>query len=144
MMNRELFVFLIMIACGGMLSLIFDVFRGIRTVLKPNDLIVSISDILFWLFVGFVIVAVVWNFNNGVFRFYEPVGIALGGVFYFLLFSKWILKIFLFIFENIFKFLKFILKILLTPPQFLYKILIVPINKYVKLKRQKGQGTYDE
>ena len=68
----------------------------------------------------------------------------LGTVFYFLLFSKWILKLFLFIFENILKFTKFIFKILLTPPKFLYKILIVPIIGVIKNKRRKGHDTHDE
>ena len=70
--------------------------------------------------------------------------IILGAVFYFLLFSKWILKLFLFIFENILKFAKFIFKILLTPPKFLYKILIVPIIGVIKNKRRKGHDTHDE
>ena len=88
--------------------------------------------------------AAAWNFNSGIFRFYEPLGIILGAVFYFLLFSKWILKLFLFIFENILKFAKFIFKILLTPPKFLYKILIVPIIGVIKNKRRKGHDTHDE
>lgn len=56
-----------------------------------------------------------------------------------------VLKLFLFIFENILKFAKFIFKILLTPPEgFLYKILIVPIIGVIKNKRRKGHDTHDE
>ena len=118
--------------------------RAMRMVLNPSAVIVSASDILFWIFAAYVISAAAWNFNSGIFRFYEPLGIILGAVFYFLLFSKWILKLFLFIFENILKFAKFIFKILLTPPKFLYKILIVPIIGVIKNKRRKGHDTHDE
>lgn len=145
MMSRELYVFFAMIICGGALSVVFDMLRAMRITLNPASVIVSASDILFWIFTAFVISATVWNFNSGVFRFYEPLGIILGAVFYFLLCSKCILKLFLFIFENIFKFTKFIFKILLTPLRFLYKILVVPIIKIIKKNRQrKGHDTHDE
>ena len=130
--------FLAMIICGGALAVVFDMLRAMRMVLNPSAVIVSASDILFWIFAAFVISAAAWNFNSGIFRFYEPLGIILGAVFYFLLFSKWILKLFLFIFENILKFAKFIFKILLTPPKFLYKIGVI------KNKRRKGHDTHDE
>ena len=144
MISREVYVFLAMIICGGALAVVFDMLRAMRMVLNPSAVIVSASDILFWIFAAYVISAAAWNFNSGIFRFYEPLGIILGAVFYFLLFSKWILKLFLFIFENILKFAKFIFKILLTPPKFLYKILIVPIIGFIKNKRRKGHDTHDE
>ena len=144
MISREVYVFLAMIICGGALAVVFDMLRAMRMVLNPSAVIVSASDILFWIFAAYVISAAAWNFNSGIFRFYEPLGIILGAVFYFLLFSKWILKLFLFIFENILKFAKFIFKILLTPPKFLYKILIVPIIGVIKNKRRKGHDTHDE
>ena len=128
MISREVYVFLAMIICGGALAVVFDMLRAMRMVLNPSAVIVSASDILFWIFAAF----------------YEPLVIILGTVFYFLLFSKWILKLFLFIFENILKFTKFIFKILLTPPKFLYKILIVPIIGVIKNKRRKGHDTHDE
>lgn len=143
-MNRELFVFFLMIGCGGALSLVFDMFRALRITLNPNSVIVAISDILFWICASFTVLALAWNFNNGIFRFYEPVGIALGGVFYFLLISKWVLRLFLVIFKNILKFLKLILKILLTPTLFLYRILVIPIKDYFGNKIRKGQNNYGE
>ena len=99
MISREVYVFLAMIICGGALAVVFDMLRAMRMVLNPSAVIVSASDILFWIFAAFVISAAAWNFNSGIFRFYETLGIILGAVFYFLLFSKWILKLFLFIFE---------------------------------------------
>ena len=129
MISREVYVFLAMIICGGALAVVFDMLRAMRMVLNPSAVIVSASDILFWIFAAYVISAAAWNFNSGIFRFYEPLGIILGAVFYF---------------ENILKFAKFIFKILLTPPKFLYKILIVPIIGVIKNKRRKGHDTHDE
>ncbi len=139
MISREVYVFLAMIICGGALAVVFDMLRAMRMVLNPSAVIVSASDILFWIFAAFVISAAAWNFNSGIFRFYEPLGIILGAVFYFLLFSKWILKLFLFIFENILKFAKFIFKILLTPAHFLYKMICVGF--YTITVGKKGDET---
>lgn len=128
MMGRETCVFLIMIACGAALSVLFDLLRAFRRIIKQGTVAVNVSDTLFWIMAAFVVTACVWNFNGGIFRIYEVVGILLGCVFYFLLLSRWILKAFLFIIENILKFVRLILKILLTPWGFLYKILIVPVK----------------
>ena len=144
MMNREVFVFLVMVMCGGAISMLFDLFRACRIEIKPPDWAVAVSDILFCAISVFFIVACVWNFNSGIFRIYEPVGMILGAVFYFLLLSKCFLKIFLFIIKNILIIVRFILKILLTPPLFLYKILVVPIITSISTKRRKGHGTCNE
>lgn len=143
-MNREVCVFLAMVVCGGGISVLFDLFRAFRIETKMAVWAVALSDGLFCAVSMFFIAACVWNFNNGAFRFYEIVGLILGGVFYFSLLSKWILKLFLFIIKNILKFVKIILKILLTPPLFLYKILVVPIQKCIKNIRRRSHGTYAE
>ena len=142
-MNREVWIFLMSVLCGGVVMLIFDLFRAVRRALKTGNVITAVSDVVFCLIAMFCSVACVWNVNNGIFRIYELVGSILGGIFYFLLLSRWIFKIFLFLIENILKFVRLIFKILLTPPRFLYKILVVPILKNIRNKRRKGQGTHD-
>jgi spore cortex biosynthesis protein YabQ len=127
-MNREIIVFLVMILCGGALSALFDLFRAAKNVLKPPHAVIALSDLLFWLMAGFAVTACVWNFNSGIVRFYEPLGLVLGSIFYFLLLGRVIFKFFLLIFENILKIVGFIFKILLTPWTFLYKILVEPIK----------------
>lgn len=142
-MTREVWIFFISVLCGGGIMLVFDLFRAVRMAIKAGNAVTAVSDVLFCAVAMFCAVACVWNINSGIFRFYELIGLILGGIFYFLLLSKWILKLFLFIIENILKFVRLIFKILLTPPLFLYKILVVPIQKSIRNKRRKGQGTYD-
>ena len=69
MISREVYVFLAMSICGGALAVVFDMLRAMRMVLNPSAVIVSASDILFWIFAAFVISAAAWNFNSGIFRF---------------------------------------------------------------------------
>lgn len=136
-MNKEVFAFLAMVVCGGGISALFDLFRAARAVLKPNTAVTAVSDALFVVAAGFALTACAWNLNSAGFRFYELAGLALGGIFYFLLLSKWIFGVFLFIFENILKFVGFILKILLTPTLFLYKILFVQDRKNNKGRKDR-------
>ena len=67
MISREVYVFLAMIICGGALAVVFDMLRAMRMVLNPSAVIVSASDILFWIFAAYVISAAAWNFNSGIF-----------------------------------------------------------------------------
>lgn len=127
-MPRELIVFFVMVCCGAAAAVFFDFLRAVRIFFKPNGIVVGITDTVFWTLSAFAATACVWNFYDGKLRFFEPVGLGLGAVLYFLLLSKWILRFFLFLIENIFKIVRVIFKILLTPALFLYKILVVPIK----------------
>lgn len=127
-MPRELVVFFVMVCCGAAVAVFFDFLRAVRIFFKPNAIVVGITDTVFWVLSAFAAAACVWNFYDGKLRFFEPVGLGLGVVLYFSLLSKWILRFFLFLIENIFKIVRVIFKILLTPALFLYKILVVPIK----------------
>lgn len=137
-MAKEVVFFFAMTACGALISLLLDIFRAFRITVKPCTAAVALSDVLFCASAMFIILACVWNLNSGIFRFYEIVGMLLGAILYFSTLSKWILRIFIFIFEKILKLGKIILKILLTPLSFLYKILVVPIRE--KIRKDSGSG----
>ena len=130
MISSDVWVLLIMVACGGGISLFFDILRALRMELRPNAVIVAISDVLFCALAALAAAACVWNFNGGAVRYYQAAGLILGGILYFMLLSRWILKFFRFIIRNILRFVRFIFKLLLTPRRFLYKILVVPIFGY--------------
>lgn len=144
MISGDTLLFLIMILCGALISLFFDLLRAFRITVKPNTVIVAVSDAIFIFVSIFAAAALVWNFGSGKFRFYELTGLFLGSIFYFLLLGRWVLKFLIIIDENILKFARFILKILLTPPRFLYKILIVPTHKYAKSIRRRSQLAHDK
>lgn len=144
MIGSDTLLFLMMILCGALVSLFFDILRAFRITVKPNTVIVAVTDAVFVIISVFAAAALVWNIGGGRFRLYELTGLFLGGIFYFLLVSKWILKFFIIIDKNILKFSRFIFKILLTPPRFLYKILVVPTHKYAKSIRRRSQIAHDK
>lgn len=125
--SHQLYVFLAMTICGTCSGIIFDLFRIIRRQFKANTLTTSLSDILFWLIISMGMFLTLFYVSDGEIRWHEAIGVILGAVIYFLLFSKlfmtvvgWILRIFTKIFLTI-------LKIILTPLVFLYKMIKRPL-----------------
>jgi spore cortex biosynthesis protein YabQ len=102
------------------IGLLFDFFRIQRKVLRTCDIITYIQDILFWIFSGILIIFVIMKYTNGEIRIYMILGMLIGIILYFLIFSKYIMKIFVTILGFL---LNIIRKLLLT---------IKKINKIIK------------
>ena len=108
MLENQAHIFIYTIVVGAILGLIFDFFRIMRRKGNTKDVLVYIQDIIFWLIVTVVIIVTTFLINNGELRGYMIFGYILGGIFYILLFSKVIRKIFSSIFdfiENVFSIL---------------------------------------
>ena len=88
---NTVFIFFLTGICIGLL---FDFFRIQRKVLKTCDFITYIQDILFWIVSGLIIIFVIMKYTNGEIRIYMVLGIILGILIYFLIISKYIMKIF--------------------------------------------------
>ena len=101
MIINQVYVFFWSILIGAVLTLIFDFFRLMRRNKETRDLIVYIQDIFFWLIVAIVIIISTFITNSGELRGYMFIGYALGSMFYLLLLSNLILKIFGTIFDKI-------------------------------------------
>lgn len=112
MITNQVYVFFWSIIIGAVLTLIFDFFRLMRRNKETKDLIVYIQDIFFWFIVAIVIIISAFITNSGELRGYMFIGYALGAMFYLLLFSKLILKIFGTIFDKINLFFEKIIAIL--------------------------------
>lgn len=113
---NTVFIFFLTGICIGLL---FDFFRIQRKVLKTCDFITYIQDILFWIVSGLIIIFVIMKYTNGEIRIYMILGIILGILIYFLIISKYIMKIFV----CILSFLLNIIGKLLFPIKKIYKII---------------------
>ena len=133
-----------MCGCGIVCSVLFDAFRGAHYVLKKHDVIVIISDIVYWVAACAIIIYSLWQLNSGEIRGYEFVGLTLGAVLYFLTVSAYVYKFFLTINVTFVKIIGHIYKILLTLRAFLYKITVVPVKaaqKKLSSKRRINGGS---
>ena len=113
-LSGQLGIFLMCIAGGIIISLLYDIFRALRKSIKTSDLVTYIEDVIFWILVGSFLIYLIFILNNGNIRFFIFVGLILGGIFYYFTFSKLFMKITV----KIFTFLK---KILLAPIRIILK-----------------------
>lgn len=101
MLGNQAYVFLWTILIGGIMGILFDFFRILRRKGNTKDIWVYIQDIIFWLIVTVIIIVSTFLINDGELRGYMIFGYILGGIFYMLLLSTWIRKIFSFLLDGI-------------------------------------------
>ncbi len=157
-MENQIYLFLIYIFNGLLISILFDIFRILRKSFKTNNFITSLEDIFFWILTAIIILYSIFKFNDGELRGYLFVGIAFGVVIYMLLFSKVFIKINLYIINILKKIFYYIFIIpILFVKKILTKVLISPINNIInklmsflkikvkdfKNKRKKGKTKKD-
>lgn len=120
---NQAYLFLIFVLDGFIIGLLFDFFRILRKTFKTSDIITYIQDILFWILTGLIVLYSIFVFNNGEMRIYIFLGILIGIILYVLLFSKYVIKINVFIVNKIKWFISIILKIIFMPFKFIFNIL---------------------
>ena len=119
-MENQAYLFIIYILNGFLISILFDFFRILRKSFKTNDLITYLEDIIFWILTAIILLYSVLKFNNGQLRIFVFIGIALGVIFYMLVFSKIFIKVNLLIINYI---KKIILIVLIRPIKFIINLL---------------------
>ena len=121
----ELQSFFASIVMGILFGVIYDLLKSIRTAFGKHTL----PDIFMWSTIILVSAIIWYNFQSGEVRWYMVAGALLSGVLYFLLISRAVFCVLLFLVRKIYCFFNIILKLLLTPIKFLCKILRVYIKK---------------
>lgn len=117
----QFITFSIFTIIGLALGIIFDIFRISRKSFKTIDLITHIEDLLFLLITLIILLFSIFKFNNGELRLFLFIGIFTGIIIYFILISKYFIKI------NV-KIILFLKEIFIK----ITKIIIFPITILIK------------
>lgn len=107
--SEELINFLEFIVIGIVISVIFDFFRAYRKNKRISAFFVAFQDIIYFLIATFVIVLGVINILDSSMRLYVFIAIGIGIGIYFSVMSKYVLNIYLKIFNMSKKILDFFL-----------------------------------
>lgn len=91
--GNEAIVFLISVLCGVGLVLAYDFFRIVRRLIPHGNIWIGIEDVCYWIFGTIVVFLLLYQKNDGMLRAFCFLGIALGGVIYAFLFSRFVVKI---------------------------------------------------
>jgi len=104
--GNEAVFFGISILCGMGLVFVYDFFRILRRILPHGNIWIGIEDTCYWFFSTIVVFLLLYQKNDGMMRAFSFLGMFFGGVFYILLFSRFVIKISVFVFGTILKFVK--------------------------------------
>lgn len=131
--SQQMTTFLLSIALGAALCLIYDIVRFLMSSFKYGGVAVFFSDVLFFVVAGIVTFVFFVLFSKGTVRFYVFLGEGIGFLFFRILFSKIVRGTLKFINQTICKLIE-----LLTRPIFrLYKILVNLLRKSVRRSKRQ-------
>ena len=91
--GAEAMFFVASVLEGVGLVLVYDIFRIIRRVMKHGNIWISMEDIVYWLFCTISVFLLLYRENDGLMRAFSFLGILLGSVTYYFLFSRFVIKI---------------------------------------------------
>lgn len=89
---KELHILALALLFGGGLAAVYDIIRICRRVITRGIFLVSLEDIIYWIFACIVTFAFFFQVNSGGIRGYIVGGIAIGAALYHFLLGKWIIK----------------------------------------------------
>jgi len=136
--SSQVVVFFWCIFGGIIIGLLFDVFRLSRKIIPTSDLITYIEDVIFWLMVGVVVLVTVFKCNQGQLRGFVFLGMFLGTVFYFLIFSNLLMRCIIILSNFLQKIIKAVMKILEKPIRIAIRGIIIPSKFMWKLLKRIG------
>jgi spore cortex biosynthesis protein YabQ len=79
-------------AAGVLAAFLYDLFRLKRRLIKTGAIVIHIEDVLYWIIATVIIFLASYVVSSGETRFYFFAGVFTGGLLYFMLLSKLVLK----------------------------------------------------
>lgn len=113
--GNEAIFFGVSILCGVGLVFVYDFFRIFRRIVVHGTIWIGIEDISYWFFCTVVVFLLLYQMNDGMIRAFAFLGIALGGILYTILFSRFIVKACVWFLGSMLNILKRIFGTILTP-----------------------------
>ena len=124
MAGNQTYLFIVFTIVGIIIGILFDIFRILRKSFKTKDIVTYMEDILFWILTGIIILFSMYKFSNGELRFFMIIGIIMGTLMYMITFSKYVIKISVFIINIIKTIIVYPIKVI---EKILKKIIFRPI-----------------
>lgn len=90
--SNQAYVFLFMVFCGAVCTLVFDVFRAVRRFKRSSGRVVALQDLVFWAIEIFIVYMVAFKLNYAKVRAYEIIALFIGSGVYFVTASEYVIK----------------------------------------------------
>ena len=135
-MSGQAAIFLMTVAVGFFIGLVYDIFRVFRSAVPHSWPFVALEDLLFWVMVTVAMFYVMLNYNSGEVRPFAVVGAFLGMILYFATLSRLVVKLGGLIANIIKRVLFFVFKAVTTPFALLFRLLSVPVKFCAKILKK--------
>ena len=136
--SNQVKLFFLMIFSGLLIGFCYDLLRLSRKIIKHKDFFVQVEDFLFWIIVSCGTFLLILGENFGQIRFFCIGGIFFGLLFYWLVFSAFILKILFCVSDFFIKVCFRMIKIFCSP----IKILLNIFKPFFRVIRKFFCGHY--
>jgi len=118
---RDNYFLLYSLILGIGVTILYDLLRIFRRVVKHKDALVSIEDLIYWIIVAISVFYMMHTENNGTLRWFAVLGAAVGMILYKKILSNFFIESASIVLQVIFKYLGKVWKLVLTPFRFLTK-----------------------
>lgn len=88
----EMQLFMVCLALGMVLALIYDGIRIFRLLFSHWDWVVDVEDLVYWIFTAWMVFRTLFYYNQGMLRGYAFLGMFLGMLLYILTVSRLLLR----------------------------------------------------
>ncbi len=113
--EQQIISFSVTVSLGMIMGFVFDMYYCLRKIIKPSKIVIHLVDILIWMFLTALVFFVLLLTNWADVRFYVFIGIGMGLIIYYTLFSKIIKKCLNSLILFLFKTIKMVISILTLP-----------------------------
>ncbi|NIK80093.1 spore cortex biosynthesis protein YabQ [Paenibacillus castaneae] len=118
-----------MLLSGLGMGIVFDGYRVVSNELKFPKWWLPVLDVVYWMAAALIVFRVLYASNNGEVRAYVFIGLAIGVILYYLLFSKIVIIIVKWVISAVRALINFVLKclniLIVKPLLLLYKLVLV-------------------
>lgn len=122
----------VMLLSGLGMGTVFDGYRVVSNELKFPRWWLPVLDVVYWMAAALAVFRVLYASNNGEMRAYVFIGLAVGVLLYYWLFSKLVILIVKWLIEAVRKLISFVLKcldiLIVKPIMLLYKLIILMLG----------------
>lgn len=125
---NQVYVFMSTIYAGIIIGFLYDIYRMMRRITKPDYWVTGILDLSFWIIIAALSFITLFYVNDGEVRFYTYVGLGIGWVLYIFAFSTWVMKGMQWLYDGLLKIFRIFTKVLAWPVGFLINLIQFPWN----------------
>lgn len=127
-LQAQLMSFLITVLAGMAAGLLYDLYILLRKTIRPKRWVTDLGDLLFWLLAIGTVYGILLVFNWGEVRLYVFIGLVVGAVLYYNLFSKLFVTLITKFTQVLVAFVTYLWMVITFPFRLVQRVILIPLG----------------